>query len=1079
MIQFNLVYSVFLLSGCWFIRSPASQAQVVPDGSLSTTVNNVDRANVTIENGDRAGNNLFHSFSEFSVPDGGSATFNNAVEIENIFSRVTGGDISNINGAINANGGANLLLINPAGIVFGENASLNIGGSFLATTADSLLFESGEFSAIDPQAAPILTINRPIGLNFGENAGNIVNRSNFGLTTTSIDIGLIPEFTVRDSIGLQVNDGETISLIGGNVILENAAGITASGGIVELGGLTQAGKVTFNPDGSLVFPEGITRGNVILTEQARVNVTADGGGFINVNANNLELSEQSELFAGIAENSNSDSFAGDINIDATDSVKIIGELDVSTGESFEELIQAFTFSRDYGSGIRNNVALSSVRRNSDGDRSNGIGNGGNINISTKTLEMSNVAVIDTSVFGTGDGGDINIDADSITLTGSQSTFLAQVRGFNFDRVREQGIGDGGDLNINTGSITLSQGAAILLDVQSGAVGNGGDVNINASGAANFIHDNQPSFVLTQLAGDSVGKAGDIRVAANSISIDNTQFISDASNNATGDGGNITLNARENIYLDNESLILTQLQTGAKGEAGDINIIAKSLESYGGSLILADTKGMGGAGDINIDVEENIILSDRTILLTQVEENAVGDAGNIDVAAENLIVEGFSDITSQTNGQDNAGDISLNIEGTLLLDTGKILSQSLMGVDGNAGDIIVNADTVSLVNFGLITNSALLGSTGKAGEITLNVNDITIAEGSVINALSENSLDSGDVNLTATNLELNTGGKIVVTNDGGGNAGNINLNVAENIIFDNGNPPNDSIFDEPILQELKLETGLFASNTTSSGSGGSIFVSANSIEFRDRGSISASTFSGGGGNIDLQIADTLSLRNNSIISAEASGIGSGGNVNIDIDLLIAFSNGGNGNDIVANAAAEGAGGNINISTDAILGLQARNATPFNNTNDIDASSQFGLDGSVAINDPDVDPTSGIIELPSVPIDADAILAQDLCRVENEIAGESYFTVTGRGGLTPTSADSLSNINRVVNWTDEDDVEVSSDGVIAIEPPDELPNGSRSVIQSQGFAIAPDGSLWLTANSNNSMPQNSSQHPDCQS
>ena len=160
------------------------------------------------------------------------------------------------------------------------------------------------------------------------------------------------------------------------------------------------------------------------------------------------------------------------------------------------------------------------------------------------------------------------------------------------------------------------------------------------------------------------------------------------------------------------------------------------------------------------------------------------------------------------------------------------------------------------------------------------------------------------------------------------------------------------------------------------------------------------------------------------------------------------------------------------------MQARNATPFNNTNDIDASSQFGLDGTIAINDPDVDPTSGVVELPSVPIDADAILAQDLCRVENEIARESYFIVTGKGGLTPTSADSLSNINRVVNWTDKSDLEVSNSGVIALERSPES-NKERSVIQSQGFTVAADGSLWLTANSNNSLLQNSSKHPDCQS
>ncbi|MGD1920392.1 MAG: filamentous hemagglutinin N-terminal domain-containing protein [Pleurocapsa sp.] len=324
-----LFFGLFISSNIFV----TAQAQVAVDGTTNTKLTPTDNG-ITIDDGDRIGDNLFHSFQDFSISEGSSATFNNALDVENIFSRVTGGNISDINGAINANGGANLLLINPAGIVFGGNARLNIGGSFLATTADSLLFEGSEFSAVNPQAAPILTIDRPIGLNFGNNPGNIINRANFGLQTTSVDIGLIPEFTVRDSVGLEVNNGETISLIGGNIIMENAAGISSPGGVVELGGLSEAGTVMLDP--SPIFPEGIERSNVTLTEQSRVNVSANGGGVININAKNLELSQRSELLAGIAEDSNFETNAGDINIDATALVKIVGELNISTAETFEK-----------------------------------------------------------------------------------------------------------------------------------------------------------------------------------------------------------------------------------------------------------------------------------------------------------------------------------------------------------------------------------------------------------------------------------------------------------------------------------------------------------------------------------------------------------------------------------------------------------------------------------------------------------------------------------------------------------------------------------------------------------------------
>ena len=105
-----------------------------------------------------------------------------------------------------------------------------------------------------------------------------------------------------------------------------------------------------------------------------------------------------------------------------------------------------------------------------------------------------------------------------------------------------------------------------------------------------------------------------------------------------------------------------------------------------------------------------------------------------------------------------------------------------------------------------------------------------------------------------------------------------------------------------MLDLEQETGIFAdSSVDSTGSGGNIIVTADSIEFRDRGSISAATFSGGGGSVNLQITDVLSLRNNSLISAEATGVGDGGNVNIDADFIVAFGNDGNGSDIVAKAA----------------------------------------------------------------------------------------------------------------------------------------------------------------------------------
>lgn len=155
-----------------------AHSQVISDGTLSTNITTPDDLNFFINDGNRAGSNLFYSFGEFSVSTGGAAIFNNPPDIENIIARVTGGSVSDIDGLIRANNQANLFLINPQGIVFGSNAQLEIGGSLISSTASSIKFADGrEFSATETQESPLLTINLPIGLQFGSNPGRIINQS--------------------------------------------------------------------------------------------------------------------------------------------------------------------------------------------------------------------------------------------------------------------------------------------------------------------------------------------------------------------------------------------------------------------------------------------------------------------------------------------------------------------------------------------------------------------------------------------------------------------------------------------------------------------------------------------------------------------------------------------------------------------------------------------------------------------------------------------------------------------------------------------------------------------------------------
>ena len=849
-----------------------AQAQITPDGtSVETQVN--QNGNVAeITGGQTRGSNLFHSFQDFSVPTGDEAFFNNASDISNIFSRVTGGNISNIDGAIRANGSANLFLINPAGIIFGENARLDIGGSFLGSTGSSILFEDGEFSAVDNLQQPILTVNAPIGLGFRDEPGEIVNNS-----------------SANNGRGLEVS-GNNLSLLGGNVSFDGGIA-TAPGGTINLGGLSESGTVNFESDSTFSFPDNVARSNISLSSNSLVDVTADGGGSIAVNANNLELTGESLLLANIGEDLGSDNaVAGTI------------ELNTSTlTASDKSLIQADNL---------------------------GTGRAGAIDITTDNFDFTDGSAITATTFGVGDAGIINVTAQDITIdrefSGIYSNVgLTNVASESLESDIDGVVGNGGEINVSTNNLSLLNGARIISS--SIAQGDGGVVNINATGDVLYQGLGEtpvPAFgggvvisgSFSQVQQEGNGNAGEVNIAADSLTLLDVGAVLTDNSGEGGNAGNITLNIANEIVLDRGALILAQVQEGAVGNGGDIIIDAGSLSLRGDSFVSADTRGQGDAGNIDIDVDGTVSLSgdpdteNDTAILTEVGENAVGNAGNINIRADALTLEDSVNITAQTKGQGDAGNITLEIANEIVLDKAALIQAQVQdGAVGNGGDIIIDAGSLNLRGDSFIlADTRGQGDAGNIdidadGTVTLTDNPETENITAILSEVGENAVgNAGNINIQANALALEDGADIAAQTKGQGDAGNITITTDENISLSNNS-------------EIR---SLVEANAT--GNGGNVFLNTGELNLTNSSQIIADTTGispneGGistAGDIQIDVSGDINLENSNQIQSQTrnGAVGNAGNITIDADGSL-FSRGGNF--ILADSQATGNGGNINI------------------------------------------------------------------------------------------------------------------------------------------------------------------------
>ena len=967
--------------GHLYCSSSIAQAQVTIDGTLDTQVTQ-DGNVAEITGGETRGDNLFHSFQDFSVGTGNEAFFNNANDISNIFSRVTGGNISTIDGLIRANGSASLFLINPAGIIFGANARLDIGGSFYGSSASSILFEDGEFSAADLENPPLLTVNAPIGLGFRDNPAEITNSS------------------VADDLGLQVLPGQKINLLGGNLNLAGGK-ITAPGGIINLGGLSTAGTIAIEEDGNLSFPDNVAKANVFLTDNAVVNITSDGGGLITINADNLELTGESLFLANIGEGLGSENaVAGTIQIDAT---RIFANNE---------------------SQIRSDNL--------------GIGQAGTVNINADTVDFDDNSAIVVSTFGQGDAGTVNITAQDISFEQEWGGIYSTVglsRVATDDPVAEA-EGNGGEININTGTLELANAARI--SVNSVAQGDAGNINISATGEVSFsgVGDTfVPAFNGTVISGassqlqfDGVGNSGQINIAADSLNLSDKGAVLVDNSSLGGDAGDITLDIQNNISLDQGALILAQVLEGAEGNGGDINIAANSYESKGGSSVSADNQGIGDGGDINFDIEETISLDEESRILTELGENAVGKAGDITITANSLNLNSSSNIIAQTEGQGDAGEISITANEAISLNQSQISSLVDSSATGNGADISLTSGELNLTNESrIIANidgqSVSPDDISTAGDIDLDIaGEINLDNGSQIQSqVGEDAVgNAGNITIETGNSLISTNGSQILTDSqGNGSGGDIQITVGDSI-------------------ELR-DTSLIFANTSgqSIGNAGSV-----TLEVGNTFSLSESLVlsqiqgeaEGNAGGIDIT-ANTIDINNFSLVStnAQAGTLGAAGNINLNganisintgsvVDALT--ENGFQGGNIVIS------GGNLEIVSGGVVVTSADNTGDAGSIN-LDLTSDLTINGE------------GAIPRPEDIFSLDEQVLKDLQESTGLFASSSAAS-TGSGG----------NIE-VING---EDITISNNGIISVDSQGE---GDGGIIKINTDSLNLDSKAAISA------------------
>jgi filamentous hemagglutinin family protein len=904
-------------------------------GNLGTTVTPNGRV-YGITGGTTVGNNLYHSFAQFSVGRGDIAQYQTInlvpnASMQNILSRVTGGSPSSIFGTIDSATyypNANFFFMNPTGILFGPNATVSVGGMVAFTTSDYLrLADGGRFNATPNTMPADLLTAAPVAA--------------FGF------LGPNPAAITFEGGQLTVAKGTGVTLVGGDISLvpdasRTPSGIIAHGRPIQLTSVAGPGEVA--ADTGVPAP-GMNLGTITLGQGTTLDASGDptigvgSGGAVSIRGGQLVATGATIL---TNPDFTSSGQGGAVSITVKDTASLTDNSTIMTSSSSPNGDAGPVTINASHVILQNSVIVAEY--SGDGKTA---GNGGAVTLTgTDSVAVTRSGILTDTFQSNGNGGAISLTAPVIALQDS-ALFTGTFGG-----------GSGGTVTLTgTSSVSLTRGSISTATVDTS--GNSGSVVITAPTITIMGDPRTPGSPAIDTGTENgkgnpnAGNGGNVTITGTNVTFSNSASIQSAaaSEGTFSRGGTIRITGSESILADNGTVFLTT--TTSQGSAGDIQLMSKHVTITGKSILSSETLGLGSGGTINITGTDSIALESGSLISTNSAagpSGQAGPAGPITLNTPQLSIRGGSIVRSQTVGSGPGGIVTVQgtngpAQSVLISDAGSGIFTDTLTITkggrpvgtGTGGDIFVNAHSVTLQNGG--TLSAKTTGIGNAGDILVKADSVSITSGAQLTGASSIRPPSfkGEVVAPPT-----------------GNAGDVTIqglaSPAQSVLIDGS------------------ASGIFT-NTQGTGAGGKIFMNGNTVTVQNRGTLSATTSgtapTASGGTITVN-ANQVQLNNGGLITASTTGVGAGGSVTIGAGNTFA-SNAGT----VSSTAAQATGGDITITAGQSVALTngasiSASSTGTGNAGNItiNAGNQFAMKNSTVTTEAN-QASGGAIKITTAP------------------------------------------------------------------------------------------------------------------